>query len=72
MPRIGLIFDVRRRDCDSSFSLFWGFVDGAILEKLGISLFGLSFCYSSCESCLSTQSMLSQILPEMLKAQTFP
>jgi hypothetical protein len=47
-----LIFDVSRGDGDTTFPLFWSFVDGAILEKFSETLLCLSFGDGSGQSCL--------------------
>lgn len=49
---VGLVFDVRGGDCDTTLPLFWGFIDGAILEKAGIALLSLSLCNGCCKSSL--------------------
>lgn len=38
------VFDVRRRDGDTTFPLLRGFIDGSIIQKLCEALLGLSFC----------------------------
>jgi hypothetical protein len=48
----GLVFNVRRGDGDTTFPLFWSFIDGAILEKFSETLLCLSFGDGSGQSSL--------------------
>ena len=52
MPSLGLVFNVGGGNCDTTFSLFWSFVNGAILEKAGQALLCLSLGDSRSKSGL--------------------
>jgi len=52
MPRIGVVFDMRRSNCDASFPLFGGLINGAIFEETGETLFRLSLCDRGGQGCL--------------------
>lgn len=43
MTRFGFIFEMCRRDGDTSFSFFGSFIDGAIFEKSSKTFLRLSF-----------------------------
>jgi len=49
---VGRVLDVCSGDGDTTLSLFGGFVNGAIIEETGKSLFGLTLGNGSCEGCL--------------------
>ena len=60
MAAVGLIFDMRRRDRDSTLSLLWSFINGAILEEFGITLFRLSFRDRSSQCSLAVINMTNR------------
>ena len=43
MPAFSVILNMCCCDSDTTLSFFWGFIDGAIFEKIGKTLLGLSF-----------------------------
>ena len=71
MPRIGLVFNVRRRYGDAALPLFRSFIDRSIFEKICESLFRLPLGYSSCKGSLQPDLERGS-WPSDVKGRTLP
>lgn len=49
MPGVGLVLYVRRRDGDTTLSLFGGFIDGSIFKESGEAFLSLAFGDCCCQ-----------------------
>jgi hypothetical protein len=55
---VGLVLDVRGGDGDAALALFGGFVDGGVIEEVGVALFSLALGDCGGEGSLYMASLL--------------
>ena len=72
MPRFSIVFDVRRRNCDTTLSFLRGFVDSAIFEEVGKAFLSLSFSNSGGQCSLSGQYKLEELQIQGRNGHTLP